>query len=168
VARRPGPTGGQGPRRHRELLGDERTDARERALILLYEAETKGIAPGEVLAAQVVAPDALTSTLVRGVEEHRERLDAAIGGRARGWTLGRMPLIDLTVMRIASFELLARPDVPVPVVLDEAIELAKRFSTDDSGRFVNGVLSALVPDLRGATGAAPTEDARGDDLEPTD
>ena len=64
------------------------------------------------------------------------------------WTLERMPLIDLTVMRIAGFELLGRPDVPVAVVLDEAVELAKRFSTDDSGRFVNGVLSALVPVLR--------------------
>ena len=63
-----------------------------------------------------------------------------------------MPLIDLTIMRIASFELLARPDVPVAVVIDEAVELAKRFSTDDSGRFVNGVLSALVPVLRAAGG----------------
>jgi N utilization substance protein B len=59
-----------------------------------------------------------------------------------------MPMIDLTVMRIAGYELIARPDVPVAVVLNEAVELAKRFSTDDSGRFVNGVLSALVPTLR--------------------
>ena len=70
--------------------------------------------------------------------------------KAKGWTLARMPLIDLTVMRIAGFELLGRLDVPVAVVLDEAVELAKRFSTDDSGRFVNGVLSALVPVLRPA------------------
>jgi len=59
-----------------------------------------------------------------------------------------MPVIDRNVLRIAGFELLGRPDVPVAVVLDEAVQLAKRFSTDDSGRFVNGVLSALVPLLR--------------------
>jgi N utilization substance protein B len=137
------------PRRS-DLLGDERTDARERALLLLYEAHTKALAPRDVLAAQVIAPDEMTRSLVEGVEDHRERLDMAISGHAKGWSLARMPIIDLTIMRIAGFELLGRPDVPVAVVLDEAVELAKRFSTDDSGRFVNGVLSALVPELRGA------------------
>jgi len=127
---------------------DERSDARERALYLLYEAESKGIAPADALALQVLEPDALTAELVAGVGEHRERLDAAIAARAKGWTLDRMPVIDLNVLRIASFELAERPDVPVAVVLDEAVELAKRFSTDDSGRFVNGVLSALAGDLR--------------------
>ena len=85
---------------------------------------------------------------VLGVQEHSERLDAAIAEHAKGWTLQRMPSIDRNVLRIAAFELLGRPDVPVAVVLDEAVELAKRFSTDDSGRFVNGVLSAMVPALR--------------------
>jgi transcription antitermination protein NusB len=127
---------------------DERSDARERALYLLYEAHSKGIAPADALALQVLEPDALTTELVAGVGEHRERLDAAIASRAKGWTLERMPVIDLNVLRIASFELAERPDVPVAVVLDEAVELAKRFSTDDSGRFVNGVLSALAVDLR--------------------
>jgi N utilization substance protein B len=61
-----------------------------------------------------------------------------------------MPVIDRTVMRIATFELLERPDVPSAVVLNEAVELAKRFSTDDSGRFVNGVLSAIARDVRPA------------------
>ena len=61
-----------------------------------------------------------------------------------------MPTIYRNVLRIAGFELLGRPEVPVAVVIDEAVELAKRFSTDDSGRFVNGVLSALVPVLRAA------------------
>ena len=127
---------------------DDRSDARERALYLLYEAESKGIAPADALALQVLEPDALTAELVAGVGEHRERLDAAIAARAKGWTLDRMPVIDLNVLRIASFELAERPEVPVAVVLDEAVELAKRFSTDDSGRFVNGVLSALAGDLR--------------------
>lgn len=129
---------------------DERSDARERALILLYEAETKGIAPSEVLANQISPADELTTELVRGVETNLERLDEAIAAHAKGWTLSRMPAIDRNVLRVGAFELLGRPDVPVAVVLDEAVELAKRFSTDDSGRFVNGVLAALVPVLRAA------------------
>lgn len=128
---------------------DDRTDARERALILLYEAESKDLPPHEVLAAQVIAPDDMTAALVEGVETHQQRIDEAIAAHAKGWTLSRMPAIDRNVLRIASFELLALPAVPVAVVLDEAVELAKRFSTDDSGRFVNGVLSALVTELRG-------------------
>ena len=91
---------------------DERSDARERALYLLYEAHSKGIAPADALALQVLEPDALTTELVAGVGEHRERLDAAIAARAKGWTLERMPVIDLNVLRIASFELAERPDVP--------------------------------------------------------
>lgn len=127
---------------------DERSDARERALYLLYEAHSKAIAPSDALALQVIEPDELTSGLVTGVEEHQASLDAAIASRAKGWTLERMPVLDLNVLRLAAFELAERPDVPVAVVLDEAVALAKRFSTDDSGRFVNGVLSALADDLR--------------------
>ena len=127
---------------------DERSDARERALYLLYEAHSKGITPSDALALQVLEPDELTRALVTGVEAHRDRLDAAIAARARGWTLQRMPVIDLSVLRLGAFELAERPDVPVAVVIDEAVKLAKRFSTDDSGRFVNGVLAALEGDLR--------------------
>ncbi len=138
------------PRRPRPLgiEGDERTDARERALLLLYEASSKSQTAAEVLDSQVLRPDALTCQLVSGVDAHRERPHRAIADHAHGWTLERMPLIDRTIMEIAGYELLGRPDVPVAVVLDEAVELAKRFSTDDSGRFVNGVLAALVPVLR--------------------
>ena len=127
---------------------DERSDARERALYLLYEAASKGLTPTEVLDVQVLAPDELTQLLVRGVDEHGARLDEAIDAKATGWTLKRMPVIDLNVLRIGAFELAERPDVPTAVVLDEAVRLVKRFSTDDSGRFVNGVLAALVDDLR--------------------
>lgn len=127
---------------------DERSDARERALYLLYEAESKGLTPIEVLELQVLEPDQLTQVLVRGVAEHRERLDAAIADKATGWTLARMPVIDLNVLRIGAFELAERREVPTAVVLDEAVNLVKQFSTDDSGRFVNGVLAALVATLR--------------------
>jgi N utilization substance protein B len=127
---------------------DRRSDARERALYLLYEAQLKDISPVDALDRQIVEPDELTALLVRGVVDHRDRLDAAIAERATGWSLARMPILDLSVLRLAAFELSERPDVPIAVVIDEAVELAKRFSTDNSGRFVNGVLSALVPELR--------------------
>jgi N utilization substance protein B len=128
---------------------DERSDARERALYLLYEAHSKGIAPSDTIDLQVVEPDELTQDLVRGVDAHRQRLDELIAAKAKGWTLARMPVLDLSVMRLAVYELLERPHVPTAVALNEAVELAKRYSTDDSGRFVNGVLSSLVPILRG-------------------
>ena len=85
---------------------------------------------------------------MRGVAEHRDRLDErSPPGRPAG-ALARMPVLDLNVLRLGAFELAERPDVPVAVVIDEAVELAKRFSTDNSGRFVNGVLSALAAELR--------------------
>jgi N utilization substance protein B len=127
---------------------DERSDARERSLYLLYEAYSKEISPTDALALQVLEPDDLTKLLVAGVEAHVAELDAAIAAKAKGWTLKRMPVLDLSVLRLGAFELAHRPDVPVAVVIDEAVELAKRFSTDDSGRFVNGVLAALAPELR--------------------
>tara|TARA_R110002110_G_scaffold106176_2_gene266397 strand:+ start:515 stop:934 length:420 start_codon:yes stop_codon:yes gene_type:complete len=127
---------------------DERSDSRERALYLLYEAHSKGISPSDALSLQVLEPDEMTIDLVKGVEAKSDQLDAAIAAKAKGWTLERMPVLDLNVLRLGAFELSERPEVPVAVVLDEAVTLAKRFSTDDSGKFVNGVLSALVPSLR--------------------
>ena len=130
-------------------LPDERSDARERALYLLYEAHSKGIAPSATIDIQVLEPDELTQELVRGVDGNLPQIDELIATRAKGWTLARMPVLDLSVMRLAVFELLERPHVPTAVVLNEAVELAKRYSTDDSGRFVNGVLAAIAADVRG-------------------
>ncbi|HZB41999.1 MAG TPA: transcription antitermination factor NusB [Ilumatobacter sp.] len=127
---------------------DERSDARERALYLLYEAHSKGIAPIATIDIQVLEPDELTQELVRGVDHNLPRLDELIAAKAKGWTLTRMPVLDLSVMRLAVFELLERPHVPTAVVLNEAVELAKRYSTDDSGRFVNGVLAAIAAEVR--------------------
>jgi len=127
-----------------------RREARERALALLYEA---AIRDGEtdddgrafdVLAAQPVEVETYAAALVQGVLDHRSDLDALIGRHARGWTTERMPVLDLTVLRMASFELLHRPDVPANAAINEAVDLAKQYSTDDSGRFVNGVLAAVV------------------------
>lgn len=127
---------------------DRRSDARERALALLYEAETKGISARDVIAAQISEPDELTVEVCEGVDDHAAELDELISSHAKGWTLKRMPALDRAVLRMAIFELRGRPDVPTAVVIDEAVELAKRFSTDDSGRFVNGMLSAIAPKVR--------------------
>ena len=127
---------------------DERSDARERALILLYEAESKSMAPSDVVEGQVLRPDELTKSLVVGVEERGREIDDLISAHSKGWTLQRMPTLDRNILRISVYELLARPEVPVAVIIDEAVELAKRFSTDDSGKFVNGVLSAIAAKAR--------------------
>src|SRR5215207_4885889 len=143
------------PRRARSVDEDERSDARERALILLYEAESKAVAPSDVVDAQVLQPDELTLTIVDGVQRHGREIDDLIAAHAKGWTLQRMPTIDRNVLRIGTFELLGRADVPIAVVINEAVELAKRFSTDDSGRFVNGMLSSIAREVRPARPGAP-------------
>ena len=86
--------------------------------------------------------------MVTGVEHNLARLDELIGARSIGWTLDRMAVIDRTLLRMAVYELLESPDVPVGAIVSEAVELAKRFSTEDSGRFVNGVLSAIAGEVR--------------------
>ncbi|MEZ5234861.1 MAG: transcription antitermination factor NusB [Acidimicrobiales bacterium] len=128
--------------------GGGRRAARERALSLLYEAETKDAPIDEVLAALPLAPDPFTVAVVRGVAGGRPELDELIVRFARDWRLERMPVLDRTVLRMATFELLHRPDVPTAAVISEAVELAKRFSTDNSGRFVNGVLSSIAAEVR--------------------
>jgi transcription antitermination protein NusB len=127
---------------------DRRSEARERAMSLLYEAGAKDASIADVLAALPVDPDPMAVELVEGVVANEARIDELIAAKLRGWTLERLPVIDRTVLRIACFELLERPDVPTAVVIDEAVELAKSFSTDESGRYVNGVLSAIAREVR--------------------
>ncbi|MFM8625663.1 MAG: transcription antitermination factor NusB [Actinomycetota bacterium] len=129
---------------------DERSDAREQAVMLLYEAEQRGVSAlvlaedREIFAAETV------KALVSGVEASIATIDAAIATSARGWAVDRMPALDRAILRLAIHELGSRTDVPVAVVIDEAVELAKKFSTDDSGRFVNGLLATLARTLRPA------------------
>jgi N utilization substance protein B len=130
-------------------LAQERRDARERALGLLYEAETKGVSGAEVLAELPVAADEFAVALVTAVDEHHERIDALLTEHAKGWTLARMPALDRAALRMGTAELITRADVPTPVVLSETVELASRFSTDDSGRFVNGLLAKIATEVRG-------------------
>ena len=127
-----------------------RSQARERAIHLLYESRMKARPGPETVADQVAAPDDYTIDLVRGVEANRVEIDDLIGRLARGWTIERMPALDLEVLRVACYELAHRPDVPRGVILSEAVELATRYGTDDSSRFVNGLLAAAADELRPA------------------
>ena len=129
-------------------LPGSRREARERAFHLLYESEMKGEGADDVLAALPLEPDAFARELVHGVGETRDELDALIATHARNWDIDRMPALDRALLRLATFELVHRPDVPTGAVISEAVELAKRYSTDDSGRFVNGVLSAVAAEVR--------------------
>ncbi len=83
-----------------------------------------------------------------GVEKHQPELDRLIARFAIDWTLGRMPVIDRTLLRMATYELLHQPDVPAAVTISEAVELAKQYSTEESGRFVNGVLASIAAEVR--------------------
>jgi len=130
------------------MLQSSRREARERALELLYEAEAKGQALDEVLRDLPVRPDSFAVALVTGVGERRAELDEHIERLAKDWTVDRMPWVDRSILRLGAFELVARPDVPTGVVLSEAVELAKRFSTEEAGRFVNGLLSNLARQVR--------------------
>ena len=136
-------------------LGSRR-EARERAIALLYEAEAKNIAPAEVLEQLPLPAEEFTSELVTGVGEHLDEIDATIRAYAKGWTLERMPSLDRALLRIGVYELMCTPDVPTGAVISEAVELAKQYSTDESGRFVNGVLDPIAKAVRsgGSTGDA--------------
>ena len=135
-------------RSSRSAGNDARSDARERALHLLYEAHSKSESGSSIVESQVLAVDDLVLEIVQGVDGVTAFADEIITENAIGWTLARMPVIDLIVLRIAIFELKSRPDVPTAVILNEAVELAKTFSTDESGRFVNGILSTIAKKVR--------------------
>lgn len=102
----------------------------------------------QVLAELAVTPDPYVVTLVKGVSEHEAHIDELLARAAVGWEVQRMAMLDRSVMRIAVYELLEQLEVPTAVVLDEAVELAKRFSTDQSGGFVNGVLATIAREVR--------------------
>jgi N utilization substance protein B len=140
---------------------DPRSDARERALNVLFEADVRGDDVAAVVARIKVPFDDLTTGLIDGVAGNRVRIDELISTHSHAWTLERMAGTDRNVLRIATFELLARPEVPTAVVLSEAVGLAKRYGGDDSGRFVNGVLGAVARATRAAE-APPVEPQPGD------
>jgi N utilization substance protein B len=126
-----------------------RREARERALALLFEAEQRGLEPlAAILSELTIDPDAYTEELVRGVSAYRRELDTHIARLSTAWPLERMPAIDRALLRMGAYEL-SHTDVPVGVCISEAIELAKRYSTDDSHRFINGLLASVASEVRG-------------------
>jgi N utilization substance protein B len=127
-----------------------RTKARKRALDLMFEAEQRGIDPADLLRERLAKPVTehalaeLTADLVTGVTEHRAQLDELISTYSQGWSLQRMPAVDRAILRLGAFEVLYSSDVPEPVAISEWVGLATELSTDDSPRFVNGLLARLV------------------------
>ena len=127
---------------------DLRSNARERAVHLLYEAESRDLPVATIVSAQILGVYDLVALLTAGVSSRRTELDEIITEHSHTWTIHRMPAIDRNILRLAIYELMDRPDVPVAVIINEAVELAKRFSTEESGRYVNGVLSAIAKKVR--------------------
>jgi N utilization substance protein B len=117
-------------------------------LDVLFESELQGLAPGGTLSARVASASPPMSeyaiSLVEGVVAHRERIDELLSTYAVGWTLDRMPVIDRNLLRIGTYEILYRDDVPDIVAISEAVSLARELSTDESPAFVNGLLARIV------------------------
>jgi N utilization substance protein B len=132
-----------------------RSKARKRALDVLFEAEQRELPPLEMLVERTGDPDypmrEYAAELVRGVASHQEEIDELLETYAQGWSLGRMPAVDRSVLRIGVWELLYNDDVPDKVAIDEAVELARLISTDDSPGFVSGLLGRIM-DLKPSLG----------------
>jgi N utilization substance protein B len=125
-----------------------RGKARKRALDVLFESEVRGLDPVALLAERVAGAEPpvneYTVALVEGVTGHRARIDELLSTYSHGWTLERMPAVDRNVLRLGTYELLWRDDVPDGVAVAEAVGLARDLSTDESPGFVNGLLARLL------------------------
>jgi len=125
-----------------------RTKYRKRALDILFESESRGLALNGTLAERLQLNDPpineYTTMLVEGVMEHSEAIDVLLAEHSEAWTLDRMPAVDRNLLRIAVFEIIHCDDVPDAVAISEAVELATDLSTDDSPRFINGLLSKIA------------------------
>jgi len=146
------------------VMGSRRT-SRIHALQILYIADICGMTEQDAAAAirQDQRSDdrvrEFCETLTRGTLAHRDAIDMMIMKYAENWELKRMAAVDRNVLRLASFELVYQPETPVSVIIDEAVEIAKEYSTLDSGKFVNGILDKIKNERPGAAAvAAPTED----------
>jgi N utilization substance protein B len=130
-----------------------RTKARKRALDVLYSADVRGDSAEAALEAESLRALERTERasswpyareIVQGVIDHAEEIDRLITDHSTSWPLERMPAVDRAILRVAVWETRFNPDVPVGVAIDEAVELAKEFSTDESGAFVHGVLARIA------------------------
>ena len=130
-----------------------RTKARKRAVDMLFAADVRGAPVSEIVAVEALRaasePDRESSWLyardiVDGVVENLSEIDEAIATNSRGWTLERMPAVDRAILRCAAWEILFNPEIPAGVATSEAVTLAGELSTEESSRFVNGLLSTIA------------------------
>jgi len=139
----------------------KRRAAREQALKWLYEVDVGRTRVEDVVAETQMRLDeeslAFAHELLQGAIANVKEIDALIGRYAKDWSLDRMPAVDRNILRLAIFEILRLPDIPHSVSVDEAVELAKKYSTAESSKFVNGVLGGLLRDLNHAESAAAPE-----------
>lgn len=127
-----------------------RTKARKRALDLLFEAEQRGVNAGDLLRERIARPVTeaplaeFTADLVSGVVEHWAAVDELLSTYSQGWTLDRMPAVDRAILRLGAYEVVYAADVPDGVAISEWVALATQLSTDESPKFVNGLLARLA------------------------
>lgn len=134
---------------------DPRSLAREIAMKMLYAASLGGGETMDEVLEQSEQADTLSGSdktflenLVAGVTNRQEELDAVIGKYAQGWALNRLGKVDLTILRMAVYELMCMPEIPVGATINEAVELAKRYAEDKSSGFINGILGSAARELR--------------------
>lgn len=131
-------------------LGQNRHRARERALEIFYESTIKERPVGVVLTELSTRPDPYVVALLTSAADHQNQANALIGELSIDWPLERIALVDRLIMTLAVGEMLMEDAPPVAVILDEAVEMAKTFSTDGSSSFVNGVLSSVAQRVLGS------------------
>lgn len=134
-----------------------RHKARELALQILYRTDIAGAAENLDSELESLAPGTQAriycETLIKGVADKRQELDSLIEEFSENWTVDRMAIVDRNILRIAAYELKHSPDVPFKVIIDEAVELAKKYSAEDSGAFINGVLDKIRKGLEAKRGS---------------
>ncbi|MDG0789775.1 transcription antitermination factor NusB [Cohnella ginsengisoli] len=151
--------------------------AREIAVQSLYQMEMNGVSAQEAVdavmeeakgdnemeteVAELAAVDGFTRELVLGVKSNQDALDAQLAGYLTGWQVDRLSRVDRQILRLAAYEMNHREDVPAKVAVNEAIELAKHFGTDESGKFVNGVLGRLIRERGQTKGKDAAEEEAG-------
>lgn len=129
-----------------------RSKARKQCLDLLYEGDIRSLAPADLLALREVeddGPDArpvreYTKELILGIAEHRRKIDELISTYAQGWDMDRLPAVDRNILRLGIYEILWRKDLDDAVAINEALNLAKELSTDDSATYIHGVLGRIA------------------------
>lgn len=145
----------------------ERTRARRQALQILYQREITEQSVESILASRSYSdedgePSEYARELALGTERNGEAIDGEIESTSQHWSLMRMPFVDRNILRLAVYEILYEPEVPDSVAINEAVEMAKAYGTDDSPKFVNGVLGKIAE----VHGGAPADTNSVDDIDP--